>query len=101
MFPVVVLAIAMSLSVPYQERSRGRAAGQSGGKPPFALTVERFDKPEYRMGEAIVVDLKLTNTSNQELTIPTKFADQYYEPFEGEESLQFAVTISVKDAGGE
>jgi len=125
MFPVVVLAIAVSLGFPHQERLldlargsepsrpsiaprnmencriRGRAAGQSGGKPPFALTVEAFDKPEYRMGEAIVVDLKLTNTSNQALTIPTVLADQYYEPFEGEESIQFAVTILVKDAGGE
>jgi hypothetical protein len=82
-------------------RIRGRAAGKPGGIPPFALTVEGFDKPEYKMGRAIVVDLKLTNTSDQALHIPTVLADQYYELFEGEESIQFAFTILVKDASGE
>jgi hypothetical protein len=125
MFTVVAVAIAVSLGAQDQERmldltrgpessrpsiaprnvqncrSGGRGAGQSGGIPPFALTVEGFDKPEYRMGEAIVIDLKLTNTSNQTLPIPVVLADQYYEPFEGEESIQFGLTILVKDASGE
>lgn len=60
-------------------RSGGRGAGQSGGRPPFSLTVEGFDKPEDKAGEAIVVDLKLTNISNATLSIPVALADQYYE----------------------
>jgi hypothetical protein len=82
-------------------RTGGRGAGQSGGKPAFSLTVDGFDKPEYRAGEAIVVDLKLTNISKATLSIPVVLADQYYEPFEGEESIQFGLTILLKDANGE
>jgi hypothetical protein len=82
-------------------RLGGRGAGRSFGVPPFALAVEGFDTPEYSMGGPIVVDLKLTNTSPAPLSIPTVLADQFHDPFEGDEAVQFAFMIAMSGANGE
>ena len=81
-------------------RSGGRGSGRSGGMPPFILAIEGFDKAEYSMGGPLVVDLRLTNTSEKSLHIPTVFLDQFHDPFEGEEAIEFGFTISLKDVSG-
>jgi hypothetical protein len=78
----------------------GRGGGRSVGAPPFALTVESFDRPEYSMGGRITVDLKLTNLSHKSLPIPTVPVDHFYERFEGGEAIQFGFMILIKDANG-
>jgi hypothetical protein len=82
-------------------RLGGRGAGKSGGMPPYALVLQGFDKVDYSMGKPIVVDLKLTNTSDKPLHIPTVPADTFRDPFEGEEAIQFGFTVLLKDAAGE
>jgi len=79
---------------------RDRGADRPGGIPPFALSVEGFDRSEYKMGGPIVVDLKLTNTSNQALPIPTVHADQFDAPFEDDAAIQFGFSLLLKDASG-
>lgn len=81
-------------------RIGGRGAGRSGGTPPFTIAIERIDKAEYAMGGQIVVDLKLTNTSERSAPIPVVFLDQFLPPFEGEEAVQFGFGIKLRDATG-
>jgi len=81
-------------------RPGGRGAGRSGGSPPFAIAIESLDKTEYAMGGEIVVDLRLTNTSQQSLAIPTVLINQFLDPFEGEDAVQFGLGIYLRDASG-
>ena len=53
-----------------------KGTGRPVGTPPFAIAIEAFDKAEYSMGGPIVVDLKLTNRSDQAVSIPTVLLDQ-------------------------
>jgi hypothetical protein len=82
-------------------RPGGRGAGRSGGIPPFTIAIERLDKVEYAMGGEIVVDFRLTNISRQSLPIPTVLLDQFHDPSEGEEAIQFGFLIMLRDASGQ
>ncbi len=82
-------------------RLGGRGAGRSGGSPPFTMAIERIDKTEYAMGGQITVDLRLTNPSTRAVHIPTVFLDQFVDPFEGEEAIQFGFSIKLRDANGQ
>jgi hypothetical protein len=82
-------------------RPGGRGAGRAAGSPPFAIAIENIDKDEYAMGGEIVVDLRLTNTSRQSLAIPTVFLDQFFDPFEGEDAVQFGLGIYLSDVMGQ
>lgn len=81
-------------------RQGGRGAGQSAGIPPFVISIESIDKAEYAMGGPIVVDLRLTNTSTRSLPIPTVLVDQFVDPFEGEEAIQFGFGIVLEAVDG-
>jgi hypothetical protein len=82
-------------------RQGGRGAGQSAGTPPFVISIQSIDKAEYAMGGLILVDLRLTNTSTRSLPIPTVFLDQFVDPFEGEEAIQFGFSIVLEAADGQ
>ena len=71
-----------------------------GGVPPFAIAIDKLDNTKYGMGGLMVVDLRLTNTSAQSLPVPTVFLDQFVDPFEGEEAVQFGFSIDLRDAEG-
>jgi hypothetical protein len=82
-------------------RAGGRGAGQSGGSPPFVIAIESVDKAEYAMGGQIIVHMRLTNTSTRPLPVPTVFLDQFVDPFEGEDAVQFGFGIVLRDVNGQ